>query len=531
MQNQLIYLLELLLKKNQIKFDEKELSFQIKSHPSYPSLHSITGVLDHFNIENLAIKIPPKKEILNKLPKCFLAQVDLENGLEIVLVERVKDAFVITNSLKKKRKILEDEFLTEFTGIMVMVEKTNDNEFNTKTSVLNWIVFGVVLVSAAFLIKGFISSYYQVLYLMLGLIGFYISLVILQREFGVSSFIGDKFCSGNTTVKNCDAVLNSKGAEIIKGYKLSDFCILYFGTLSILSFFQIPSLDLSYWISIVTTSVTVYSIYYQWIVVKKWCFLCLSIVGVLWFQALIAIYNINTEALINTTQILSMVLIASTSFLSWIITKPLIVEYLKLNNKSIEYTRFKRNYSIFKNLLSKTKSYKNEVIGDKKIVFGNKKSRLNILIITNPFCGHCKPVHVIVEKLLKRYGETISVTIRFNINISDLESDVVGITTRLLEINNTLGEEKCLLAMSDIYENRDVEYWFKKWGKCEDIDLYFKEIEKEKQWCQDNKINFTPEIFANGMTYPKEYERADLLFFIEDLKDELLVEDSVRKIS
>ena len=44
----------LLLRKNGIQFDKDEFLFQIQSHPSYPSLHSITGVLEHFNIDNIA---------------------------------------------------------------------------------------------------------------------------------------------------------------------------------------------------------------------------------------------------------------------------------------------------------------------------------------------------------------------------------------------------------------------------------------------------------------------------------------------
>ena len=32
-------------------------------------------------------------------------------------------------------------------------------------------------------------------------------------------------------------------------------------------------------------------------------------------------------------------------------------------------------------------------------------------------------------------------------------------------------------------------------------------------------INFTPEILINGKSFPKEYSRTDLIFFIEDLEE------------
>lgn len=71
-------LVYLLLKNNSINIDKEELIFQIKSHPSYPSLHSITGVLDHFNIDNLAIKIPSEKSVLEELPDNFIAQLNTD---------------------------------------------------------------------------------------------------------------------------------------------------------------------------------------------------------------------------------------------------------------------------------------------------------------------------------------------------------------------------------------------------------------------------------------------------------------------
>ena len=74
MKKPLINLVELILKNNEISFDNKELIFQIQSHPSYPSLHSVTGVLDHFNIQNIAVEVPVNSETLVELPESFIYQ-------------------------------------------------------------------------------------------------------------------------------------------------------------------------------------------------------------------------------------------------------------------------------------------------------------------------------------------------------------------------------------------------------------------------------------------------------------------------
>ena len=78
MKDTLLNLVQRLLRRNQISFDKEELSFQIQSHPSYPSLHAITGVLDHFNIENVAADVPINTRTLLQLPNCFIAQVNTE---------------------------------------------------------------------------------------------------------------------------------------------------------------------------------------------------------------------------------------------------------------------------------------------------------------------------------------------------------------------------------------------------------------------------------------------------------------------
>ena len=104
MKDTLINLVQKLLKKNQISFDKEELSFQIQSHPSYPSLHAITGVLDHFNIENVAADVPQNTETLLQLPNCFIAQINTEQGKDLVVIERKGLDYTIYTTENKKKK-------------------------------------------------------------------------------------------------------------------------------------------------------------------------------------------------------------------------------------------------------------------------------------------------------------------------------------------------------------------------------------------------------------------------------------------
>lgn len=518
MKNSLIYIVKQLLMKNNIAFDKNELTFQIQSHPSYPSLHSITGVLDHFNIENAAVEVPVDIKTLAQLPDSFIAQIKAKSGNELVLVQRRKLDYYIFYASNKKENITESVFLRCFTGVIVIVEKTKNTEKAQKNVFLKYVYFAAlgVVITALLLIKS--PSVFSLIYLLLSLTGVLISVSITKQEEGIQTSIGDMFCSSTNEKKDCDAVLTSKGAMVIKGYKLSDFSTIYFLAITITMFLmtvQKENAFLLYLISIIAMPVTLYSVYYQYAVVKKWCFLCLSIVGILWLQSLFFFlykeYSFSISELLLTTFCFMVV------FTSWTFLKSKYIALEQGKKAKIEYFKFKRNFNLFSKLLSQSTKLNTNLLDASEIIFGNQQSNLEVVIITNPFCGHCKPVHKLIENIINTYNNDVKIVIRFNVDVKDLDSDQVRVTTRLLEIYQEEGKGACLKAMSLIYEDTNVENWFNTWGICCEKEKYATKLKLQKKWCIENNINFTPEILVNGKPFPKEYNREELIYFIEDL--------------
>ncbi|CAM1358113.1 vitamin K epoxide reductase family protein [Tenacibaculum xiamenense] len=523
MKKSLNFLVSLLLKKNKIPFDKDELNFQIESHPSYPSLHAITGVLDHFNIENVAAEVPATEEILEQLPEVFLAQVKSpENGEELVVVERTADLVTVINIEGKKKTQSSKDFLEVFTGIIVAVEKTDAIQTVSKSNnkPLKYAAYAFLFGFLGLLIFRNYSNVLGVFHLLLSGIGFIISVAILKQEFGLQSSIGEAFCSGTDDKKDCDAVLTSKGAEIIKGFKLSDFSIVYFGVMVLFTLAQIGNPNLALLITYASIPVTIYSVYYQYAVLKKWCLLCLSIVGVLWLQAGIAFFMTPQFSLdLNSTLLFGIISLAL--LVSWTQLRPILNEVIELRKEKVKSTKFKRNFGLFQSLLNKSASLNTTIKDSQEIVFGNTDANLELVVITNPFCGHCKPVHKHIEEILQKYPDAVKVRIRFNVNTNDVESDLVKITSSLIQIYHERGKETCLVAMQEIYEGGNVKIWLKNWGTQKAV--FVEELEREKDWCQENAINFTPEILVNGKSFPKEYDRSDLVFFIEELEEQSAV--------
>lgn len=520
-------LAELLLKKNQIPFDASELEFQIESHPSDPSLYTITEVFDHFKITNIAARVPQTQDALNELPDYFIAQVSSPELSELCFVERQTDQYKLKSINGHSKTISQSDFLSAFTGIVLVVEKPEDHTQGTiSKNLLSKI--GLVISSICILYVFFISTADTLssLIFLTAVAGIIVSISILQQEFGIKNPLGEAFCSSGSDKKNCNAVLNSSGAEVFGNYKLSDLSFIYFVGLTI-SIFLLSIQELSLTpiciLGLFGLPVTIYSIYYQAFKLKTWCILCLSTVGILWVQASISLWSQSLSLPINLelSGIFSLAIGFLSSFSIWAYSKPKYLEAQANWKYKIGYYKFKKNYTIFSLLLKEKPQIETEIKDLEQIVFGNPESNLKLLIVTNPFCGHCKPMHSIIEKILDKYNDDVEVVVRFNINVTDPTSDIFSIAANLTEIYLTKGQKTSLLAMQEAYHELNPTEWINKWATSNiDNSYYLENLTLQKAWCIENKINFTPEILINGHSFPKEYERSDVLFFIEELHEE-----------
>ncbi len=527
MKNSLIFILKRFLKKNAIKIDEAELEFQLLSHPSYPSLHSLTGVLNHFNIENLALEIPCNEESFNQLPESFIAYIKDEKGDDLILAIKTNYGIQVIFDNQKKTNLTVDEFLEIWTGIIVVIEK-DDDEVKKNKRTINFTI-GATLLVLITVFSSFFSfkpTLFQSLHFLLSFVGLAIASVIVKHELGFQSVIADKFCSGNFTKINCDEVLKSKASSFWKILNLSDVGIVYFLTL-IFSWLLIVIGNAGYGllvlISVLAVPFTFYSIIYQSFIIKKWCPLCLSIMLILWLQASV-LYFVNFKILIISNSIFSLqsiLLIILSFFLSialWQFILPKLKKEQELNKLKIEHYKFKRNYSIFHALISQSDPINTDIHKVNEITFGENDSPLKVVVITNPLCGFCKDAHNLVKELLDAKNSKIQVTIRFNVSLNTDSIDT-KIALKLLELYNSDNEQKCLKAMHGIYGTQIPKNWFEIWGENKG-EKYMDILQKEKKWCKENNINFTPEILVNGKSFPREYDRPNLLYFIDDLIEE-----------
>ncbi len=517
--NSFIFIIHKLLRSNNYDINKKELIFQLNSNPFYPSLRAVTGSLQHFVKECSAIEIPVNRTVLCQLPRTFIAQTKRDGQELFVYVENNENNITIYFDSLDKQKLSQESFLEIWTGVIVAIEK-NPLPSNKQLSIYREISIGVLIIIAMGIFINNNAGIFEFSHFSLSLLGIVVCWLIIMYEMGIQSNILDKICLENNETSGCDAVMNSSGAKLFGEIKLSDAGIVYFMSISLIWMFCVFSHSNPIGIILISgiaLPFTIYSIFYQFWIVKKWCPLCLTIVGILWLQALsIIFYKHNSLLPIENNSILIVLFSIVFSSILWGFAAPKIIAEKNFHEIKAKHYRFKRNFSLYKKIIASNPRVDVKIKGVSEISFGKRNAPLNLCFITSPLCGYCKEVHTIIGKILTLADNNVQITIRFNINTNSTNSFSARICSRLLEIFHLSGESKCMEALDDIYGDIAPAKWVQKWGETENSKFNTILLE-ERKWCLDNNVDFTPEIFVNGREFPKEYERTDLLFFIEDL--------------
>lgn len=526
MEHPLVYVVDKYLDKLGVNVNREEIKLQLLSHPGFPNIISISDLFHHFELDHYALKVSSTKDSLEQLPKHFLAHCDAEDDPKLLLVEKKNTELKVYWKKGATRIIPVKEFLNSWSGIMIVLEESSTQKSkNTRISSLTLkLLFGLFVLSISGVL--ILNTFETLDYLMIvsSIAGITISIYIIQHELGKNLKALNKFCK---TFENtsCDDVINSEGASLFGIFKLSDLAIVYFSSQLLFivfnSLFKIDNHLIFNSLSALSIPMILYSLYYQGIIVKKWCPLCLGLVAVLSFQSIVtfglseSIFNSYSSS--TYLSILLFTLIFSLIGLIWIYFSPLFSKEIKLDAVNVKYLKFKRNYPFFKQVLSSMTTTSKYYGSKGEISFGNIKADLKIIFITNPTCHYCIEAHNIMEKLLSLHGEDICFRIRFNLMNLNIEKVNAKAAHYFLETFNDKGAEACRSVMHHFYNQSDKEDWIKQ----KELNLnpeYIQILEMHKSWCKENGINFTPSLVIDNQLYPKKYYAIeDVSYFIEDL--------------
>lgn len=511
------------LEKEKIVIDKTEFEFQIQSHPNYPTLLSIGDTLTFFNINNGAIKVD--KTQIDLLPKYFIAILNVELSLpELFFVEKKEANFVITLD-KKTSVITKEEFNQRWVGTVLLIEKNEEESNNTiKNKNQNWLLPLFVATIFTAILVNYKTNVFDILFFIFPFVGVLFSIAALKDLFGAKSKIINNFCN-ITASTSCETIVNSSKWKFFEIINFSDLSIVFFSAQLISFFLCILSQNVSYFFTIQKTMllialpVIIASLYYQKIVEKKWCPICLLIISIILLEIIYIFSFIEYSS--NYFSVNTILVIGFTFFAMFAIWKPLkklLTNQKKIKEDLFKAIRFERNYENFKNNLLTQKQI---LLPHAPIELGNKESRSVITIITNPFCGHCKNAHKIINSILDKHSDTIKVQVIIS---SDMEKETEinkQFYRSLYEIYLEKGEKNFTNALDFWFENKNMEEWLKLHQvnnvNTMKIDtIYY----NHREWLTTNGFNFTPAIFINGYEYPKSNNRETLPHFINELVED-----------
>lgn len=514
------------LEKEEISINKSEFEFQIQSHPDYPSLTSTADTLSFFNIDNSALSV--QKSEIDLLPNRYLAWLSIEgNRLQFYLIEK-KDAFYECLQDKDRRILSKKELEKAWQNIVLLVEKPKlDQILQSNKSIWNWgfpiIWIGLFLI----ILLQFKINLVTKFFFMLPLLGILFSIAALKDLFETKSELINNFCN-ITSSSSCTTVVSSNKWKIFEIISFSDLSMVFFSsqffgliaflfTANTTTFFLYQILLL-----ICSVPVLLISIYYQKFVEKKWCPICLVIISIILLELGYIHFLLPLSTSFSALPIFIFAFVFVSVSLGWFELKKILIQKKTLKEFQFKGSRFMRNYTVFKNnLLASDLIKSNPISEEDTIILGISDAPVRIVLVTNPYCGYCAKAHLIMEELLNKYAGKISFNLHFNYyDYENINPESKILHQKLVSIYINQGQGAFIEALRNWFTNKDVSQ-LKVLENSKVNELKADQIlEKQLHWNKLNHISYTPAIIINGYFFPKQYERSDIKYFIDDLSED-----------
>jgi uncharacterized membrane protein len=397
-------------RRKKILINKDKFAYTLKSHPKYPQLISIVDTLAFFSIEYDVYETSSIQEIEESVI-CFIALLKRTNNLtELSFVER-------NNNLYKIDSInVSLDVVNKYWGNIVLILGENEKFKDKKNKKII-----VSFLASAFILLAICDFKFSVFgFYIFPILGMLLSIITLKDIFGFNSSISEKICKASKKT-DCQAILSSKKWKLFKLIDFSDLSLSFFLSQFFLlfitslfnaehDFFQLQFIAL-----LTSTPLILISLYYQKNVEKKWCILCLGIIIVLTLEFIFLLIfrkELSFPIKIQNDIILLNIVIFGCIFILWKTLKKLILKYKELLNKDLRRNHTLFSYPIFKAILKRGKPYNIEF---NFLKFNRFSKFQTFLLITDPFCNHCKNLHSELHSLSIQIQDSINWGIIFNV--------------------------------------------------------------------------------------------------------------------
>ncbi|MDR6784078.1 hypothetical protein ABIE26_002533 [Pedobacter africanus] len=518
-----IAVLTALIKKLGISVSSYTIKSDLENHPDYPGLLSLSDSLTSWNIPNQAIQLDKEACNIDELPLPLIAHLQIEGGQLLLVNQITKDIVQFSNEAEQNGELARKDFLENWDGIILYAEKEENSgePYYTQALVKGFLnqarlpfLISVLLSISIYAISQHVLSLPYFLLFFVTLLGVTVSTLLLMQSIDADNPLVQNLCSLGKK-NDCNAILKSDAAKVTSWLSWSEVGMFYFAGFFFCLLFKPTDFSFLSWLTLLSLPYTIYSIGYQ-IKVKNWCVLCCSVQALLWSQALIFLFEGSLFNLAILRVDLSDLIIYSLCFLLpvaiWSFIKPFFIQSAQLRPLKNQLKKFKYNSDLFNQILSSQQKYEvpDELM---PIILGNPAAETVITMVSNPFCAPCATAHRTLDRwLTQRDDIQVKVVFTTSNQDNDMRTKVARHVTALsmLEDKKTAKE-----ALNDWYEeaSKDYDKWAMKFPVTYNEGMTTI-MDKQKTWCEQTEIAFTPTILVNGYKLTDPYRLDDIEYLI-----------------
>jgi uncharacterized membrane protein len=194
-------------------------------------------------------------------------------------------------------------------------------------------------------------------------IGIIISIFLLVQSIDSNNPLIQVLCNAAGGRAGCNGVLSSKAANAFWGFTWSDIGFFYFtGTWLTLLFGgnSILVWEILSVLNFISLPYTIYSVYYQAKVIKKWCVLCCSIQVLIWLEFFTIIYtkhSVSPHSAIILHSYITIIICMCLPAICWLLVKPFFLEMQEIGPIKKQLQAFKYNTTYFTQILTSQPKY------------------------------------------------------------------------------------------------------------------------------------------------------------------------------
>jgi hypothetical protein len=519
-----VFRILLLLK---VKITRDTIIQYLKPHPDYHSLKSVCDFLNEIRVDNYPLRID--EEELFKLEAPFIAHLNEGQGKLIFISKITNESVTYADSSSGLKHSDTAKFLKTWSRAVILLEpseKSGEAEYSQKrneelikTSIIPFVSVLFFLVCLTGILSGNIFSeqapgFKFFILVLTKSTGLFFSLLLFRNELNIRTKFTDKLCHLSTNT-DCNAVTKSKASRVFGSISWADVGIAYFtGGLIVLFIFPFTTvLQLFSILSIASLPYPAYSFLYQWLKIRKWCPLCISVQMVLICEFGILFNNIGIDSLlmpvlVNTFIAFSIVLIIV------LLIKMLYIGLKEKDHYRLRLMKLKRDPAIFHNLIEKGE--KIEIPKSRSsLIFGDIKSNLTITVFLSYYCSACAKKFPSIKRLIDNQPK-VRIQMVFPASKEELSLKLTGIICSMHNSGN------------DEYIPELLDKWYNTGSKSKQklLDQYKGEadpaqinemMEYHSMLFNSGKIAHVPSVYVNGYSLPEMYELEEVKFFMDYL--------------